>query len=81
MKPYGFPIHGAVDGFSRKILWLEVAGSNNDPKVASTFYLNRVKVANGCPVQLISDCGTENGIAASMRCFFRQNGNDGLAGE
>ena len=81
MKPYGFPIDGAVDGFSRKILWLEVARSNNDPKVAATFYLNQVKVGNGCPVQLISDCGTENSIAASTQCFFRQNGNDELAGE
>ena len=22
LKPYGFPIHGAIDGFSRKVLWL-----------------------------------------------------------
>ncbi len=81
LKPYGFPIHGAIDGFSRRILWLEVARSNNNPKVAGTFYLNQVKEMNGCPLQLISDCGTENGIAASMQCFFRQNGNDELAGE
>ncbi len=81
LKPYGFPIHGAIDGFSRRILWLEVARSNNNPKVAATFYLNQVKEMNGCLLQLISDCGTENGIAASMQCFFRQNGNDELAGE
>ena len=24
LKPYGFAIHGAIDGFSRRILWLEV---------------------------------------------------------
>ncbi|KAJ7383323.1 hypothetical protein OS493_028868 [Desmophyllum pertusum] len=24
LKPWGFPIHGAIDGFSRRILWLEV---------------------------------------------------------
>ena len=35
LKPYGFPIHGAVDGFSRRILWLEVTRSNNDPKVVA----------------------------------------------
>ena len=79
LKPYGFPIHGAVDGFSRRILWLEVARSNNDLKVGATFYLNQVKEVNGCPLQLISDCGTENGIAASMQCFFRQSGDDELA--
>ena len=25
LKPYGFPIHGCVDGFSRRIIWLKVA--------------------------------------------------------
>ena len=25
LKPYGFPIHGCIDGFSRKLLWLEVS--------------------------------------------------------
>ena len=29
LKPYGFCIHGAVDGYSRRILWLEVGPSNN----------------------------------------------------
>ena len=23
LKPHGFPIHGAIDGFSRKIIWLK----------------------------------------------------------
>ena len=31
LKAFGFAIHGAIDGFSRKILWLEVARSNNSP--------------------------------------------------
>ena len=22
LKPYGFPIHGTIDGFSRRIMWL-----------------------------------------------------------
>ena len=25
LKSWGFPIHGAIDGYSRKILWLKVA--------------------------------------------------------
>lgn len=24
LKPWGFPIHGGIDGFSRKLLWLKV---------------------------------------------------------
>ena len=33
LKPYCFCIHGAIDGYSRKILWLEVADTNNHPTV------------------------------------------------
>ena len=24
LKPYGFAVHGAMDGYSRKLLWLKV---------------------------------------------------------
>ena len=33
LKPFGFPIHGAIDGYSRRILWLRVMCTNNDPQV------------------------------------------------
>ena len=33
LKPFGFCIHGAIDGFSRNILWLDVGPTNNDPSV------------------------------------------------
>jgi len=42
LKPYGFSIHGCVDGFSRRILWLEVQRSNKIPRcVASYFFKAR----------------------------------------
>ena len=28
LKPFGYCIHGAIDGYSRRILWLEVGSSN-----------------------------------------------------
>ena len=28
LSPFGFYIHGAIDGWSRKLLWLEVASTN-----------------------------------------------------
>jgi hypothetical protein len=31
LKPFGLPIHGAIDGYSKKILWLNVTRSNNSP--------------------------------------------------
>ena len=30
LKPFGFCIQGAIKGYSRRILWLEVASSNNN---------------------------------------------------
>ena len=33
LKAFGFCIHGAIDGYSRRILWLEVGSSNNDPSI------------------------------------------------
>ena len=81
LKPYGFPIHGAIDGYSRKILWLEVARSNSKPENVARFYLDCVKENGGCPILLRSDCGTENGVLAGMQCYFRQNGQDEFAGE
>ena len=33
LKRFGFAIHGAIDGFSRKLHWLVVFTKNNDPLV------------------------------------------------
>ena len=33
LKPFGFCLHGAIDGCSRKILLLEVCNSYNDPRI------------------------------------------------
>ena len=38
IKPYGFAVHGAIDGFSMKILWLGVALFNNSPKAIPSHY-------------------------------------------
>ena len=43
LKPYGLPIHGCVDGFSRKILWLKISKTNNDPIVPAYFFNETVK--------------------------------------
>ena len=28
LKPFGFPIHGCINGYSRKIIWLKAVHSN-----------------------------------------------------
>ena len=70
LKPYGFPIHACIDGFSRKVLWLKVVRSNNNPVVVAKSYLEVVRENGGCPTKVRSDCGTENGLLAATQCFF-----------
>jgi DNA-directed RNA polymerase subunit RPC12/RpoP len=71
LKPYGFPIHGCIDGWSRKIIWLIVARSNNKPEIPATFFLECIEEFGGCPVKVRTDCGTENGIISAMQCELR----------
>ena len=33
LKPFGFYVHGCIDGFRRKISWLYVTNINKDPAV------------------------------------------------
>ena len=70
LKPYGFPIHGCIDGYSRKVLWLKVCRSNNDPAITAQHYLDAVKKYDGCPTLLRTDNGTENTIMAAMQAYF-----------
>ena len=39
---FGLCIHGAIDGFSRKMLWLNVSESNKDPGIIFSYYLAAV---------------------------------------
>lgn len=73
LKPYGFPIHGGIDAWSRKIMWLRVCRSNNFPEIPASFYLECVAKHGGCPEKLRTDNGTENGIMATMQCVFRDD--------
>ncbi|XP_066914908.1 uncharacterized protein [Clytia hemisphaerica] len=69
---YGFPIHGCCDGFSRKILWLRVINSNNNPKIICNLFLKTVEEIGVFPRCVRSDCGTENGYLAAAQCYFNR---------
>ena len=43
LKRWGFCIQRCVNGFSRKILWLNVASSNNDPLIIANYFLTCIK--------------------------------------
>ena len=59
LKPYGFSIHGGINGFSRRVLWLEVSTSNKMPEVIAKYDLDAVK-RNGLPVNVKADDGIEH---------------------
>jgi hypothetical protein len=69
-----------MDGFSRRILWLEVGSTNNDPKVVVNYFLSTVQQLKGVPRLIRTDKGTENTWIAVLQKFFRRNDEDGLAG-
>ena len=60
LKPFGIAIHGAIDGYSRIILWLKLSSSNNNPKAIADYYLCCVKELNLIPRVVRADRGTEN---------------------
>ena len=67
LKPFGFCIQGCVDGFNRRIIWLEVQRSNKNPKLVAKYFLKCVKGARGCPTRAYTDPGTENVLIAGMQ--------------
>ncbi|XP_068750938.1 uncharacterized protein [Montipora capricornis] len=81
LKPFGFCIHGAIDGFSRRIIWLEVASSNNDPQVVAHHFLDYAKQLGGTARIIRGDRGTENVNIAAIQRFFRRSMDDDFAGD
>ena len=64
-------MHGCVDGFSRRLLWLEVGPINKNPEVIAKFYLDTVKQLGGVPRKIRSDDGTENSVIEALHTFLR----------
>ena len=81
LKPYGFCVHGCIDGFSRRILWLEVASTNKDSRVVADYFLSTVQQLGGVPRLVRTDKGTENAMVAVLQKLFRRNDRDTLAGD
>ena len=69
LKKWGFAIHGGIDGFSRRILWLKVSTTNNDPLVVANFFLEFLKKYKTAPNILRFDRGRENIYCEDMQTF------------
>lgn len=71
LKPFGLCINGCIDGFSRRIIWLNVYHTSSDPRVIAGYYIEAVSELSGCPNLVRGDMGTENGHLARMQTFLR----------
>ena len=72
-KPYGFPLHGCIDGFLRKVLWLKLTRSNNTPAVPASYFLKIVSKLNLVPDILRIDYENENCFLAGIQCKLANN--------
>ena len=70
LKPQGFSIHGGIDGFSRRVLWLEISTSNKMPEVIAKYYLDAVK-RNDLPVNVKPGDGTEHSLVQPIHLLVR----------
>ena len=61
LKPFGIGIHGCIDGFSRKMIWVKANSTNNDPYVVAGYFITVVNELGGHPRRIRADYGTENG--------------------
>ena len=70
LKPFGLCISGCIDGFSRRIIWLNVYRTSSNPRVIAGYYMEAVQELLGCPRMVRGDMGTENGHIARMQTLL-----------
>ncbi|XP_013411268.1 uncharacterized protein LOC106174310 [Lingula anatina] len=69
LKIYGFEINGCIDGFSRRIMWLECNHTNHKSSIICKYFLDTVRqMGMICPKIVRTDCGTENSLLAPVQC-------------
>lgn len=76
LKQFGFAVHAAIDGFSRKILWLYVGKTNNNPQIIAKFFIDFVKRIEGMPRIIRGDRGTENVLVRDIQVALRWHHDD-----
>ena len=81
LKKFGFAVHGGIDGWSRKVLWLKVASSNNNPNIIALYFIKCVDRLHLVPRCIRVDRGSENVVTGGMQRFFRRHGTDNSAGD
>ena len=81
LAPYGIYVHGCVDGFSRKVIWMRAYSTNKNPAYVARYFIEACEQMGACPVVVRADMGTENTRLCQVQKFLRRNHNDPRAGD
>ena len=66
-------IYGCVDTASRKLLWLRIWTTNNEPKLIRRWYLEYLFENKIMSSYLRLDRGTETGVMSTIHAFLHKN--------
>ena len=80
LKPFGIAIHGAIDGFSRRILWLKAGPSNNNPRIVAGYYVRYLMENGRIPRLVRCDGGSENTLIMDIQVALRSYHTDNMSG-
>ena len=78
---YGIYIHGCVDGYSRRIMWLHAYYTNKDSKVIAGYFMDCILSTGKCPRRIRSDRGTEHVGVERMQKQLRADHTDEHSGD
>ena len=70
LKLFGFAIHGCMDGYSHKTIWLKTLPSNNDPKITADIYIKCISKSMIVLQILHADTGRENVLIGGLLTIF-----------
>lgn len=70
LMPFGFAIHGCIDAYSSRLMWLKVGSSNNDPSIIAEYYLECIGNLEYTAQKIQCDLGTENSTLKNLHSFL-----------
>lgn len=78
LKLFGICINGSIDGYSRKIIWLNADKTSSDQSVIGAYFSESVDHFKSCPHIVRAD--TENSTCTLQR-FLREEDTDAYSGD
>lgn len=80
LTAFGLSVHAAIDGFSRRILWIRVGPTNKNPRYIAKFFMDMIETLQGVPKIVRADRGTENSLLRDIQIALRLHHNDSFKG-